>query len=314
MTHQFAATYVIVNLPDFTLRVMHDGKLVWTTKIVDRQAGNADADHDGGHEIHHHQSDLERAAVDHQSRISAGAGAGSDGARPHGLEGRRRIPTAPCISGSRPATRMRSAASASISPTNSWSISTTRRTNTCSPMTSGRSATAACGCRIRSIMPRCCCRWCGPATATPKTSIKKMIAAGSETDIQFPTFVPVNLTYQTAFVDDDGKLAIPRRHVWPRQGADRAPQERRPQSARCRRRASESTLRTARLWRCPTSRRCSAAIAYGGPNSYQGGGAGDGSNFFSRLFGGFASAPPPAPHKPATHARKLSRAHDTVER
>ncbi len=35
MPHQFPATYVIVNLPDFTLRVMHDGKLVWTTKIVD---------------------------------------------------------------------------------------------------------------------------------------------------------------------------------------------------------------------------------------------------------------------------------------
>ena len=26
--------YVIVNLPDFTLRVMHDGKQVWKTKIV----------------------------------------------------------------------------------------------------------------------------------------------------------------------------------------------------------------------------------------------------------------------------------------
>ncbi len=34
MPHQFPDTYVIVNLPDFTLRVMHDGKLVWMTKIV----------------------------------------------------------------------------------------------------------------------------------------------------------------------------------------------------------------------------------------------------------------------------------------
>jgi hypothetical protein len=32
----------------------------------------------------------------------------------------------------------------------------------------------------------------------------------AEVDIQFPTFVPVNLTYQTAFVDDDGKLEIRR--------------------------------------------------------------------------------------------------------
>jgi murein L,D-transpeptidase YcbB/YkuD len=33
--HDLGSTYVIVNLPDFTLRVIHDGKLDWTTKIVD---------------------------------------------------------------------------------------------------------------------------------------------------------------------------------------------------------------------------------------------------------------------------------------
>jgi L,D-transpeptidase YcbB len=32
----------------------------------------------------------------------------------------------------------------------------------------------------------------------------------AEVDIQFPNFIPVNLTYQTAFVDDDGKLQIRR--------------------------------------------------------------------------------------------------------
>ncbi len=32
----------------------------------------------------------------------------------------------------------------------------------------------------------------------------------AEQDIQFPTFIPVNLTYQTAYVDDDGKLQIRR--------------------------------------------------------------------------------------------------------
>jgi L,D-transpeptidase YcbB len=34
MPHDLGATYVIVNLPDFTLRVMRQGKLVWMTKIV----------------------------------------------------------------------------------------------------------------------------------------------------------------------------------------------------------------------------------------------------------------------------------------
>jgi hypothetical protein len=31
---------------------------------------------------------------------------------------------------------------------------------------------------------------------------------GSEVNINFPNFVPVHITYQTAFVDDDGKLQV----------------------------------------------------------------------------------------------------------
>jgi L,D-transpeptidase YcbB len=42
--------------------------------------------------------------------------------------------------------------------------------------------------------------------------VKKMFGS-AEVDIQFPTFIPVNLTYQTAFVDDEGKLQI-RRDVY----------------------------------------------------------------------------------------------------
>ena len=159
--------------PDFTLRVMHDGKLVWRTRIVIGKPDNADADHAGGDEIHHRQSDLERAAVDRQQRISAGAAAGSDGARAHGTEGRQepRRHRAHLAAAGRPATR--SAASASTSPTSSWSISTTRRTSICSPTTSAPTATAACGCRIRRNMPRCCCRWCGRTTATRTSASRR---------------------------------------------------------------------------------------------------------------------------------------------
>ena len=35
MPHDLGKTYVMVNLPEFTLRVYHDGKQVWMTKIVD---------------------------------------------------------------------------------------------------------------------------------------------------------------------------------------------------------------------------------------------------------------------------------------
>jgi murein L,D-transpeptidase YcbB/YkuD len=67
MPHQLGAAYVMVNIPDYTLKVVKDGKTVWQTKID---------------EIHHRQSDLERAAVDHPQRIPAGAGPGSECAGP----------------------------------------------------------------------------------------------------------------------------------------------------------------------------------------------------------------------------------------
>jgi murein L,D-transpeptidase YcbB/YkuD len=34
LPHDLGPTYVMVNIPDYTLRVMHDGKAIWTTKIV----------------------------------------------------------------------------------------------------------------------------------------------------------------------------------------------------------------------------------------------------------------------------------------
>ena len=35
MPHELGKTYVMVNLPDFTLRVVHNGHQLWMTKIVD---------------------------------------------------------------------------------------------------------------------------------------------------------------------------------------------------------------------------------------------------------------------------------------
>src|SRR6202012_2273559 len=45
-----------------------------------------------------------------------------------------------------------------------------------------------------------------PGDGSTEERIRKMIATNVESDIPFPTYVPVNLTYQTAFVDDAGKL------------------------------------------------------------------------------------------------------------
>jgi hypothetical protein len=58
----------------------------------------------------------------------------------------------------------------------------------------------------------------------------------------------------------------------------------------------------------------------GGANYYPNGRndtGGSGDNFFSRLFGGFNPPPQPVPaakHNAAAHAKKLSRAGQTVER
>jgi len=48
-----------------------------------------------------------------------------------------------------------------------------------------------------------------PGEGYTQDRIRRMFGA-HETDIQFPTFIPVHLTYQTAFVDDQGQVGIPR--------------------------------------------------------------------------------------------------------
>ena len=40
MPHDIGATYVMVNIPDYTLKVVKDGKTIWTTKIVVGKPGD----------------------------------------------------------------------------------------------------------------------------------------------------------------------------------------------------------------------------------------------------------------------------------
>jgi hypothetical protein len=145
--------------------------------------------------------------------------------------------------------------------------------------------------------------------------IKKMIAEGGETDIQFPNFVQVDLTYQTAFVDDDGKLQF-RDDVY---GRDRA--------LIALLKGNDKMADVPVEHKEDVSHREVLAMPdqpslFGGNRGLFGGrggssySAGGGDNFFSRLFGGFASEPAaPVPHKPIPHSRKITRAGDnTVSR
>ena len=178
-----------------------------------RRAGDPAAQRDD--EVHHGQSDLERAALDHPQRIPAGAGSAIRARSTASGSRSRTRPTARSASISRRARRTRSAASASISRTGSWSISTTRRRSTCSPRSSAPTATAACGCRIRRNTPRCCCRSRSPSESYTAERIHKMYGSDERT-INFKTPIPVHLTYQTAFVDDAGPVADAAGHLRPR--------------------------------------------------------------------------------------------------
>jgi hypothetical protein len=145
--------------------------------------------------------------------------------------------------------------------------------------------------------------------------IRKMIAENSETDIQFPTFIPVNLTYQTAFVDDAGKLQF-RDDVY---GRDRAllailkgsdmrladiPVEHREDIAH------REALAV------PDGTPLSGPVGPGGRAYYPGGSA-DGGGFLSRLFGSFAAQPvvsPPPKRHAAAQRQKQTSSGDPVQR
>ena len=149
MPHDLGKNYVIVNLPDFTLRVFQNSQQVWMTRIVDGKPNMPTPIMTAEMKYITDQSDMERAALDRGPGIHAGVVAGPDRAVADGTQGVRPTRMAPCIFLSRRATPTRSAGCASTSPINSWSTSTTRRTRTFSHSTSARSAMAACGSRIR---------------------------------------------------------------------------------------------------------------------------------------------------------------------
>jgi len=138
--------------------------------------------------------------------------------------------------------------------------------------------------------------------------IKKMIDAGGEQDIQLPTYIPVNLTYQTAFVDDDGKLQF-RDDVY---GRDRQllailkGDDRRMADVAVERREDPSHRQVLAI---PDSTPLFGGRGYG---SY--GGPGDGGNFFSRLFGGGFAATPPAPVRHAAPHRRETSSGAPVQR
>jgi L,D-transpeptidase YcbB len=124
--------------------------------------------------------------------------------------------------------------------------------------------------------------------------IRKMIASGGEQDIQFPHTLPVHLTYQTAFVDDEGRLEF-REDMYDRD------------------RTLIAVLKSdeRKIADNPVDRGDGGSgRGYGRSNAMAGGGYFQGSggsrsgyqnggNFFSQLFGGFGDQQPAARRRAA---------------
>jgi L,D-transpeptidase YcbB len=132
----------------------------------------------------------------------------------------------------------------------------------------------------------------------------KQMYGPSEINIDFPSFIPVHLTYQTAFVDSDGKLEF-REDIY---GRDREllaimnGPERKVADIPVEHRVDISHRQVLAVPDSPT--------LWGGGSRGYSSSQGSGEGFFSRLFGSF-SAPQPPPQRPVAR-RKITRAQGTV--
>jgi murein L,D-transpeptidase YcbB/YkuD len=126
--------------------------------------------------------------------------------------------------------------------------------------------------------------------------LRKMFG-GSEVNINFPTTIPVHLTYQTAFVDDAGKLVI-RDDVYGRDARVIA--------------ALKGAERKVADLPMDRPRPNFGAPVRATPGTYGGSTAG-GTSFFDRLFG--AAAPvPPAPISRSQQRQRAAQQHDISRR
>ncbi len=126
-----------------------------------------------------------------------------------------------------------------------------------------------------------------PGEGYTQERIRKMIASMGEQDIQFPHYLPVHLTYQTAFVDDEGRLEF-REDMYGRDAALIAVL-----------RGDERKIADNPVDRGEggSGRGYGRGNAVAGGGYYQGSGSSrsgyqNGGNFFSQLFGGFGDQQP----------------------
>jgi L,D-transpeptidase YcbB len=299
MPHDLGKTYVIVNIPDFTLRVMHDGKQVWMTKIVVGKPGmptpimtaemkfiTINPTWNVPPSIVNNEY-LPALAQDPTVMERMGLKVG------HDPDGTVHIWQPP---GDRNALgRIR------FNFPNKFLVYQHDTPDKYMFAYAKRAFSHGC---MRVLDPpkyaEVLLSLVRPGDGYTIDRIKKMYGP-NEINIDFPAFIPVHLTYQTAFVDGAGKLEF-REDIY---GRDRTllallnGDERKVADIPIERKEN------------PTRR---AVLAM--PDRGWGGGpfGADGQNFFTRLFGAFASPQPAPPRRPVVRRRRVTRTRDTVER
>jgi murein L,D-transpeptidase YcbB/YkuD len=318
MTHRFPDTYVIVNLPDFTLRVMHGGKQMWMTRIVigkpemptpimtaEMKFITVNPTWNVPPSIVNHEY-LPALAQDPTvlARMGLRVDRNADGS----------------IHISQPPGEKNALGRIRFNFPNKFLVYQHDTPDKYMFANDKRAFSHGCM-RVQDPVhyAEVLLSLVRPGDGYTEDRIRKMFGT-SETDIQFPTFIPVNLTYQTAFVDDAGKLEI-RDDIY---GRDRAllavlkGTDRKIADIPVEHRIDISHREVLAIPDEPSW--FGGRTAYGGGRGYypNGGGYYGGGNFFSRMFGGYGSAQPvpPAPLRLRGTARpkKLTHSGQTVER
>jgi len=300
MPHDLGNTYVIVNLPEYTLRVMHDGKELWKTRIVDGKPTMATPIMQA--EMKYitinptwnvppsivHNEYLPALAQDPQAMERIGLKVS------HNPDGSIHISQPP---GDRNALgRIR------FNFPNKFLVYQHDTPDKYMFAFDKRAFSHGCM-RVQdpAKYAEVLLSLVRPGEGYTEERIKRMFGP-NETDIQFPTFMPVNLTYQTAYVDDDGKLQF-REDIY---GRDRAllawlkGDERKVADIAVEHRENLRARQIAALPDQP-SFWGGGGPSYNGSGTYSSAGAprpprgvaggGDGQGFFSRLFGSSGGSP-----------------------
>ena len=208
--------HVVLNIPDFTLGSTATAPSIWTTRVVVGKPDDADAAPHRDDEVHHRQSDLERAAVDRLQRISAGAAAGSDRAQAHGPQAAQDRDGSVHIS--QPPGESNALGRIRFNFPNKFLVYQHDTPDKHLFAHDGApTATAACACRTRRNTPRCCCRSRRPAMSyTRRADQEDVRPLRDRHALHQPDPGPHHLPDR--FVDDAGKLQI-REDVYGRDAA-----------------------------------------------------------------------------------------------